>query len=244
MRVLVAILSCAHHAMGGHNQALRDSWLRDATSLEYRFFIGDGTPISEDTSKMDASWEVESPAYTQREFSDPSLQGYVTREDEVLLPTSDKYEHTSYKLIEALRWAMGEGFDFVFVCLTDTYVVPERLLNSGFEKTDYCGTANGERTAIGGGPGMWLSKKSIQKLVNAKVTHWAYDKWVGEILFSEGINLTHDTRYTNLDLGDEPPSKENDFITSHIANCDRTVYDYHVMLDLYQGKTQCSNQKF
>lgn len=238
MKMLIAILSCAHHTLHGHNDALRNTWLKDVKAiagLEYRFFLGDGTPSSEDSTLLDLSWKNESVGYTQRKFNDPSITGYAPKQDEVLMKVSDKYEHMSYKLRESLRWSSGNGFDHVFVCLTDTYVAVDRLMLSDFQLHDYCGTANGELTALGGGPGIWLSKKAASRVVPHLVTDWAYDRWLGEVMRAEGIKLQHDSRYTSLDLGNEPPLPANDVITSHISNCDRSVYDTDVMYKLHQN---------
>lgn len=237
--MLIAVLSCAHHTLHGHNDALRNTWLKDITSipeLEYRFFLGDGTLSGEDSTLLDLSWKNESPAYTiKRKFNDPNIAGYTTKQDEVLMKTSDKYEHMSYKLREALRWGSGNGFDYIFACLTDTYVVPARLMESGFQNFDYCGTANGEHTALGGGPGIWLSYKAASRVVPYAVTDWAYDRWLGKIMAIENIKLHHDSRYTSLDLGDEPPLPTNDVITSHISNCDRSTYFMGTMYELHNN---------
>lgn len=231
MKVLIAVLSCIPHAVNGCNQVMRDTWLKDTGSAEYHFFIGDGTAPTEDMTLLDASWKKESPAYTKSTFSNEAATGYEKREDEVLLAVSDKYEHMPLKLKETLRWSLGHNFDFVFVCLTDTYASIERLLNSGFEKCEYCGTAY---YVVGGGPGMWLSRRSIEFLVNAPITNWAYDKWVGEVLLSNEVPMTNDKRYSNLDLGDDPPLPNNAIITSHIANRDRTIYYPSMMTKLHE----------
>lgn len=235
MKTLVAILSCSHHTLHGHNEVLRSTWLKNAkefSEVEYRFFLGDGTQTSEDHTLLDWTWSNESPAYTQRKFNDPSIVGYTPKADEVLMKVSDRYEHMSYKLREALRWSTGNLYDYTFVCLTDTYVALDRLVNSnnGF---DYCGTANGEHTAIGGGPGMWLSYRASELIVASLVTDWAYDRWVGPIMLANGIKPTHDPRYTNLDLGDAPPLPNNNVITSHISNCDRSVYSLENMFEVH-----------
>lgn len=245
MKVLIAVLSCIPHALNGCNQAMRDTWLKDTGSAEYHFFLGDSTIPNEDMALLEESWKKESPAYTESKFLNEAATGYEIKGDEILLTTSDKYEHMSLKLKETLRWSLDNNFDFVFVCLTDTYVSVDRLLHSNFESCEYCGTSNGERTAIGGGPGMWLSRRAVEFLVNSPITNWAYDRWVGEVMRDKEVPLTHDSRYTNLDLGDEPPLPENTIITSHIANRDRTVYHPEMMTKLHDRckETQCSNQK-
>jgi hypothetical protein len=236
MKVLIAILSCIPHALNGCNQAMRDTWVSKRTDIEYRFFLGDGTVPNEDTGLLEKSWQEESTAYTKSKFTDNKAEDYKAHDDEVILSTSDKYEHMALKLKSTLLWFLSKDFDFIFVCLTDTYVDVDRLLDSGFENTDYCGTANGERTAVGGGPGIWLSKRSVSFLTKAPVTSWAYDKWVGQVLLDNKVKLTHDERYSNLDLGDDPPLPENNTITSHIANRDRTIYHPDMMLKLHQRR--------
>jgi hypothetical protein len=242
MKAFIAILSCIPHAKNGCNQAMRDTWLKYTEGIEYRFFLGDGTIPSEDTSLLEKTWREEHHLYTQSKFSNEHLNEYIAKSDEIVLNVSDRYEHMSLKLKKALRWILYQNFDFVFVCLTDTYVSVERLLHSGFEYRDYLGTSNGERTAIGGGPGTWFSRRAIEYLVDSPITNWAYDKWAGEVMFEKGIPLTHDDRYTNLDLGDDPPLAGNTTITSHIANRSRTVYKPEMMIELHERckETQCT----
>jgi hypothetical protein len=228
MQFLIAILSCVKHAVGGQNQVMRDTWLKNVEN--YKFFMGDGTPVIGDNYAIE-SWHNSDWLYYKRLYEDTDIRTYVLREDEVALRIPDSYSHASFKLREACRWALENGYDYIFQCLTDTYVVPERLLESGFEKFDYLGTANDERTALGGGPGFWLSKRAMQFLINAPVTKWNYDEWTGDVMEANGIKLSHDERYTNLDR-DDPPRKSNRVITSHIANCP-AVYDTQQMISLH-----------
>ena len=53
VKVLIAILSCIPHAVNGYNQVMRDTWLKDTGSAEYRFFIGDGTNPAEDMTLLE-----------------------------------------------------------------------------------------------------------------------------------------------------------------------------------------------
>lgn len=240
-KVLIVILSCIPHAKNGCNQAMRDTWLKDTENAEYRFFLGDGSVPVEDMTLLEEAWKRESPNYTASRFSNEEATGYAAKEDEIILHASDKYEHMPLKLKGALRWSLIHNFEFVFVCLTDTYVSIVRLLHSDFENYEWCGTSNGPGTALGGGPGMWLNRRAVEFLVNAPITSWAYDQWVGEVLRRKEVPLTNDRRYTNLDLGDDPPLLSNDHITSHIANRDRTIYAPSMMLELHERckETQC-----
>jgi hypothetical protein len=231
---LILVISCVKHELKGINQAIRDTWLPDAKALDFdvRFFIGDGTTTGEDESVLLNSFNSRTRVFQGKITEDPDISLMPVQSDQVILNIPDGYIYSTHKFREACRWAFKQGFDYVFQVLTDTFVVPSRLASCGFEKHDYIGTANNERTAIGGGAGMWLSRKAIQHLVNAPVDMWVHDGWVGKILLEKGIDLTHDPRYTNLGQ-QEPPMKSNDAITSHIANTP-TVYDPKIMYKLHR----------
>ena len=81
------------------------------------------------------------------------------RPDEIILDVDDGYEQVTYKTREAHRWALQKGYGYTFLCFTDTYVVPSRLLNSDFASHDYSGfvVAFEGISYAGGGTGYWLS---------------------------------------------------------------------------------------
>jgi hypothetical protein len=230
-KTLVLILGCVAHEINGYHQAMRDTWLNDWTGLRHKFFIGNGTQTGEDETLLLNTYE--SRAFPDKALVDPGISNLPKQSDHVILDVPDEYQYVSYKFREACRWSLAKGFDYVFQVVTDTFVVPSRLITSGFENYDYVGAANHERTAIGGGPGFWLSRKAMSILVDAPVTHWCSDGWTGDVMARGGIKLTHDPRYTNLGQAD-PPRKDNDIITSHIANTP-AVYDPEVMYDLHRG---------
>jgi len=220
--------------MNGCNQAIRDTWLKDTKEipgLEYKFFLGGDLSVEENES-FKQSWESREAIFREKILIDPDVSKIVLKEDEIILNAPDGYKYQTYKFREICHWALKHNYDYVFQILTDTFVVPDRLIASGFEKYDYIGTANAERTAIGGGPGIWLSSKTLQFLAESPVTLWYYDGWIGDVMSRNGIKLTHDPRYTNLGQ-DVPPRKDNDAITSHIANSP-IVYDPQQMFELYE----------
>lgn len=233
MKVLILILSCVQHELNGFNQAMRDTWLFDTDffGLDYRFFIGNGEQTGEDETLLLNTYA--SRAFPDKVLVDSDISKLPYRRDHVILDVPDDYLHVSYKFREACFWALDNGYDYIFQVVTDTFVVPSRLIASGFEQHDYVGTANGERTAIGGGPGFWLSRKAMFALVFSPVTHWCSDGWTGDVMARRGIKLTHDPRYTSLGQA-EPPRGDNNVITSHIADTP-VVYDPEVMYELYRG---------
>jgi hypothetical protein len=218
--------------LNGYNQAMRDTWLFDTQffGFNYRFFIGNGAQTGEDESLLLNTYA--SRAFPDKVLVDPDISNIRYSCDHVILDVPDDYMHVSYKFREACKWAWLRGYDYIFQAITDTFVVPSRLLASGFEHYDYVGTANAELTAVGGGPGFWLSRKAMQILISAPVTHWCSDGWTGDVMSRNGIKLTHDSRYTSLGQS-VPPRRDNDIITSHIANTP-AIYDPTVMYELYK----------
>ena len=204
MKLLIAISSCGDFESNGNNQALRDTWLKDAIRLgvPYKFFFGVG-------------------------------QGGPELGDSVILhDVPDDYGHLTYKTRASLRWAHAEGYDFVFRCFPDTYVRVDRLLACGFEQFDYLGDFRGEVAGppnyASGGPGYWLSRKAFSFLIDApvlgvwrdEITSWAEDLWTGQVLGRHtdaaltyrddwGRFVNHGSRYW--------PSRGDTLITSHLS---------------------------
>src|SRR5271166_901469 len=62
---------------------------------------------------------------------------------------SDGYDHLTFKTRESHRWALAQGYDYVFQCFPDTYVVVDRLLASiadiDANHQDYVGGFRGEQ---------------------------------------------------------------------------------------------------
>jgi hypothetical protein len=221
VKILIAITSCVRDAQNGNNQAIRDTFLKDKPEVEYRFFLGDGTPTGEDETRLRAGvygavdpnrgidYNVkctESEQYTQS-------TDYKPQADEITLPVPDDYFHLVYKVRSMHRWLQQQtpGWDFVYKCDTDTYVSISRLLSSGFQNHDFSGGPAGCGNIAGGG-GYWLSHKASSKIAQASVTNWAEDCWVSETLKTHGILPHTDVRYS-----DNPVTLHNDLISTHLG---------------------------
>ncbi len=175
MKILIAIKGCERDAGNGCHQAMRDTWLRDVPAARHRPCYD--PPLLD----LDAFFFV----------------GYGSlplQTDEVRLPCDDGYMALPRKTRAILEWALARGYDFVFLCDTDTYVVPERLVRSGFEHYDLVGLFNGaigEPNAtegrywawISGGNGYWLSARAARAVLAYPLNgDWAEDRMVGQAL--------------------------------------------------------------
>ena len=248
MRALVAISTCAKYELDGKNQAMRDTCLRDAAQfpeLTCKYFVGDGTPTGEDSTALQQAFDNNWKAWTTHFPASPSVwekkdvppaplpRGFVARDDTVLLHVPDDYKHMSYKTRESLRWSSQQGFDFTFRCCCDTYIDFPRLMASGFERHSYIAGGILQPNNYGiGGPGYWLDRRSADFVVASPVTDWAEDRWVGGIMHKNGIAVRVDRRYVNYP---QHPSRNNDFITSHIALMP-VPYDVRIMYRLYEER--------
>lgn len=236
MRTLIAISSCGDFEANGNNQAMRDTWLKDAIALgvPYKFFFGTG-------------------------------QNAPQLEDSILLPdVDDGYGSLTYKTRASLRWAYGQGFDHVLRVFPDTYVRMDRMMACPFMDFDYYGDFRSEeggrpdggtgkkmptlqqaQNYASGGAGYWLSRKAFSFLIDAPVlgvwrddlTPYVEDLWVGNILGKCGTTLKYfdDTRFCNH--GSRMwPNVRNDLITAHMSCPERyekgSMYAAHVAFNM------------
>src|ERR1039458_698081 len=247
MRVLVAISTCAKYELDGKNQAFRNTCMKEAAKfpeLTCKFFIGDGTPITEDSTALQQTFNENWRQWTTRFPSSPSVWekkdvppaplpgGFSAKDDTVILQIPDDYKHMSYKTRESLRWAVQQDYDFIFRACCDTFIDFPRLMASGFAAADYIAGGMLQPLYGIGGPGYWLRNRAAKLVINAPVTDWAEDRWVGGVLYSHGINLTVDSRYVSFP---QHPLKSNDFITSHIALMP-IPYDERIMYRFYEER--------
>jgi hypothetical protein len=183
--------------------------------MEYRFFIGDGTPTGEDESGLWSSFQRHEAEYKQKaEATLGQKFDYKPRADEIVVPVPDGYVHLPYKTRESCKWALDRDFDYIFQCFPDTYIHLDRLLGSGFEKQGYTGHECGGYA--GGGSGYWIDRHMAQIIVDEpRVTDWAEDRWVGSVMKSHGIPFRPDHRYVETPVA---PTPYNDVITTHMGH--------------------------
>jgi hypothetical protein len=208
--------------------AIRDTFLRDIgkfPGLDYKFFMGDGTPTGEDESFImeSLSQKCFDPGYKEKaiRLTNKETIPYAPREDEILLPVPDDYLHITYKMRAEHRWSLEHGYDFTFQSSGDIYIDLERVVKSGFHLYDYSGRpipcAGLYRDVdqyAGGHAGYWLSKKASRIIANSPVDFWCDDIWVGQRMYLNTIPLRADLRYA----AEQDPMPNNDTITAHLGD--------------------------
>ena len=153
--------------------------------------------------------------------------------DEVFLDVPDDYRSLSKKIRAICKWALENGYEYMFKCDDDTFVWSDRLLDSDFYGKDCVGYDWG---GFVGGFACWLSKKAMEAIANAPdTTEPADDVWVGKVLGNLGVKITHDTRYhpnsENKFVKIENIPLEHPYIAIHACDADtiRELYERKVL---------------
>lgn len=128
-------------------------------------------------------------------------QGEAQRPDEIILDCPDGYHYLSQKTQLIRRWALANGYDYVWKADDDTYVRPERLL-ANFQNLDYVGRLRGSSGNLRGpycsGFCYGLSRKALELLAPIE---WAVnedfseDRWTGNRLLSLGISPHNESQF-------------------------------------------------
>jgi hypothetical protein len=127
-----------------------------------------------------------------------------TEPDEIRLDCPDDYNSLPKKTRAICAWAASKVASHIFVCDTDTFVMPSKLLACGYQDYDYAGkidrefgktfpyiavSREGESQMqaktwpwASGGYGYFLSKKAINTIAYTEPTGWAEDMWVASVL--------------------------------------------------------------
>jgi hypothetical protein len=190
---LAIIIMTAHHPSRWHyRQILREQCLKNC-NIPYKFIFGD--PLHE---------------------SDWGLTGL--RDEEVLhSPGSDMKDSLVLKNQAGLRWALEEaGASHVLRLMDDTWVFVDRVLKSGLQAFDLGGNfpmkfklggvvsiPMTRMTYPHGGCGIWLSRKSAEKLIADKWNPDYLKSWPARMDVGMGITIkTPATLWDDMWLGE------------------------------------------
>ena len=240
-RTLITISSWVVGAQNGDNDAIRETYVKEIVNypnLDYKFFIGDGTPISdEDERRLEPSIDQAKRCRHRLKVLSTRTQApftYTPKSDEVVVPCPDGYLYLGHKTRHSHKWALDHGYEFIFQCFPDTFIDIPKLMESGFEQYDCTGFLNSGKDVNApkrypfGGSGYWLSKRATELLLEGSVTHWAEDWLTGWILSKSDLQFHHDPRYS-----DQQPYVDNDLITRHLCDSPK-VYDNQLMREAYR----------
>ena len=158
-------------------------------------------------------------------------QGAPQRPDEIILDCPDGYHHLSLKTQLIRRWALAEGYDYLWKVDDDVYLRPERLLENGFAGLDYVGRVRGPS---GNYPNPYcsgfcygMSRKALEAIAPydwPANDDFSEDRWTGNKLRWLGISPQNEMHFVvhqskmNAISGREAPL----FGNSVIASCEYT----------------------
>ena len=177
-RLLIAVKSCLRDLDRGHHEIIRQTWGQDVSPADLRFFLGGKEGISR------------------------------LKADEKVMAVADDYYSLPHKTREILRWSVYLDYDFTYLCDTDTFTIPRKLLTCGFQNFDYSGSfipvtdvkaelnwrEDKDRPDGGlgirkwnhpytnGGLGFFVSKKAAEFIIFSEPASWAEDRSVGQNL--------------------------------------------------------------
>ena len=173
MKLMVCVKSCQRDKDWGYHDLIRGTWGKEARALG-----------------IDVKF-----------FMGKSFNPYQS--DEMHLNCPDDYDGLPFKTREICKWVSGKMVDFVFLCDTDSYLIPRLMLQTGFEKYDYAGKIDGDPKVpfkydavsrgrvdhipncyrwCSGGFGYFLSKRALTEVAYAYPETWAEDLFVGQVL--------------------------------------------------------------
>ena len=154
-------------------------------------------------------------------------EGTAERPDEIVLPCPDGYHYLSQKTQLIRRWALAQGYDYLWKVDDDVYLRPERLLENGLMAYDYVGRLRGP---CGSYPAPYcsgflygLSRRALEAIAPIEwdgSDDFSEDRWTGNQLLKRGISPTRcsdilvEWSKNNAISGREPPMVGNKIIAS------------------------------
>jgi hypothetical protein len=190
--ILIAITSCARDSNNGNNDAIRETYVKilNEYGYHYKFFMANGNfPGEFNSTYMDQYRRhmVDRPNDDKHEEIDYSkLKG-----DEIILNVDDSWAGMVFKIRESRRWAIENGYEFIFKIDCDTYLDVWRLNKSKFRNHDYWGEKSGDdHVYCGGWKGYMLSSKAYSLTIDCDIDNLCEDVWTSLIMEKNGINLS------------------------------------------------------
>ena len=175
--VVAAILTAHHPSRYHYRQVARQSFLKDCP-IPYKFIFGDA-PFPGDWDRTGL------------------------RENEIIHASgSDDKHYLHLKNQAACRWALEQGAQFLWRVMDDTWWFGDRILKAGLSAYDYAGNwpctlrlGGAFRVSMAyydffhGGCGIWLSRKMMQRIVNATWRDDYLAAWPNDLNIGFGLTV-------------------------------------------------------
>ena len=184
MKTLIAVISYQGDSENGNHDLIRQTWGKDIIGADLKFFIGRRSPVFQPQPD-----EVLVDFQKNRTCQHAWWESYK----------DCCVDFWQYEMRDILRWSIEHEYDFTFLCSTDTYLIPKKLMATGFEKHDYSGHFIPRDIPLGAkttddvyghkvylwapiGLGFFLSKKASQIVLDNEPDFWYSEVHVGQVL--------------------------------------------------------------
>lgn len=113
--------------------------------------------------------------------------------DEWIVDADDSYDGITEKLRAGYR--LADDNDWMFVSCIDTYIVPFRIMQSGYRHHEFSGRQCDNDFHASGGNGYWLGNRARKILAREPIVPGYSDQIDTAQLAAAGVALHHDPRY-------------------------------------------------
>lgn len=183
MKVLIGVISFQGDAENGNHDKIRQTWGKDTATAgaDLRFFLG----------RRDKQ--------------------YVPKPDEVLIPWQEdgtrKCQHPYWTAVEnccveywqvlyrgILDWSLRNGYDYTFLAENDTFLIPRKLMKTGFENYDFSGwmmyTHSDKPNEFYAEPGgYFVSRKAAEIVLATEPNHLHFENLVTNVLKANSATI-------------------------------------------------------
>lgn len=172
MNPLIGVISYQGDAENGNHDAIRQSWGRDVKTAggNLLFFVGRRTP----TFKLKPD-EIGIPWQQTRKCQHEWWMSVKGCCEDFWQPLTK----------QAVSHAYRNGYDYIFLCENDTFLVPKKLFESDYWKYDFSGhMMQGDEKYPWPEPGVgyFLSRRAMKRLIAAEPNHLSVGIYAGQAL--------------------------------------------------------------
>lgn len=177
MKTLIGIISFQGDAQNGNHDKIRQTWGKDvaAACADLRFFLGrrydPAYPAKDDETYV--PWQIDG----SRTCGHP----YWTAKEGCCV------EYWQFLYREMLKWSIQAGYDFTFLAENDTFLIPRKLMKTGFENYDMSGklmyTIPSQPDHYYMEPGgYFISRRAAEAVVATTPNHRHFENLVCDVL--------------------------------------------------------------